>query len=66
MILSPYKLSEDFIKKKLTLIENGSLNLINYDGSNKTYGKINSILKADIEVNNSKFYYNVLKGGSTG
>jgi len=66
MILSPYKLSEDFIKKKLTLIENGSLNLTNYDGSNKTYGKINSILKADIEVNNSKFYYNVLKGGSTG
>ena len=32
MILSPYKLSEKFIKKKLTLIKDGSLNLKNYDG----------------------------------
>ena len=66
MILSPYKLSENFIKKKLILIKDGSLNLTNYDGSNHFYGKINSALKADIEVNNSNFYFNILKGGSTG
>ena len=66
MILNPHKLSENFIKKKLTLIKEGSLNLTNYDGSNNKYGKINSKIKADIEINNSKFYFNILKGGSTG
>jgi cyclopropane-fatty-acyl-phospholipid synthase len=66
MILSPYKLSENFIKKKLTLIKNGSLNLTNYDSSNKIYGEINSMTKADIKIHNSKFYFNILKGGSTG
>ena len=66
MILSPYKLSENFIKKKLTFIKGGSLNLTNYDGLNKTYGEINPMIKADIEVNNTKFYFNILKGGSTG
>jgi len=66
MILNPYKLSENFIKNKLTLIKDGSLNLTNYDRSNKIYGKINSSIKADIEVINSKFYFNILKGGSTG
>ena len=66
MILNPYKLSENFIKKKLTLIKDGNLNLKNYDGTIKTYGTISSSIKADIEVNNSKFYFNILKGGSTG
>jgi|TARA_B110000438_G_scaffold300686_1_gene353668 cyclopropane-fatty-acyl-phospholipid synthase len=66
MILSPYKLSENFIKKKLTLIESGTINLRNYDGTKKIYGDINSGIKADIKVNNSKFYFNILKDGSTG
>ena len=66
MILSPYKLSENFIQKKLTLIKDGRLNLKNYDGSIKTYGVTNSAIKADITVNNSKFYFHILKGGSTG
>ena len=66
MIFNPYKLSENFIKKKLTLIKDGSLDLINYDGFNKTYGEVDSIIKADIEVNDPKFYLNILKGGSTG
>ena len=48
MILSPYKLSEKFIKKKLSSIKYGSLNLTNYDGSKKTFGEINSAIKADI------------------
>ena len=66
MILNPYKISENFIKKKLTLIKYGSLNLANYNGSNKIYGDENSLIKADIAVNNPKFYFNILKGGSTG
>ena len=66
MILSPYQLSENFIKEKLTLIKDGSLDLTNYDGSNKVYGETTSTIKADIEVTNSKFYFNILKGGSTG
>ena len=66
MILSPYKFAENFIKKKLTLIKDGSLNLKNYDGSNTIYGKFNDKIKADIRVDNSKFYFNILKGGSSG
>ena len=66
MILNPHKLSENFIKKKLDLIKDGSLSLTNYNGFNQTYGKINSDIKADIKVNNPKFYFNILKGGSTG
>ena len=66
MILSPYKLSENFIRKKLTLIKDGSLNLKNYDGDNMIYGEINSKIKADINVTSPKFYLNILKGGSTG
>ena len=66
MIFSPYKLSENFIKKKLTLIKDGNLNLISHDGLNTIYGDIKSDKKADIKINNSKFYFNILKGGSTG
>ncbi len=66
MIISPNRISENFIKKKLALIKNGSLNLTNYDGFNKIYGEINSDIKADIKVNSSEFYFNILKGGSTG
>ena len=47
MILNPYKLSENFIKKKLTLIKNGSLDLTNYDGVNKIFGKVSFDIKAD-------------------
>jgi len=66
MILSPRKISENFIKNKLISINEGNLNLTNYDGVNKIYGKINSGIKADIQVKDSKFYLNILKGGSTG
>ena len=66
MILNPYKLSENFIKKKLTLIKNGSLDLTNYDGVNKIFGKVSFDIKADIKIKNTKFYFNILKGGSTG
>ena len=66
MTLSPYKLSENFIKRKLTLIKDGNLSLTNYDGFKTAYGEINSVIQADIEINSSKFYFNILKGGSTG
>ena len=66
MILSPYKFSENFIKKKLSLIKDGNLNLKNYDGSNISYGKTNARIRADIRVDNYKFYFNILKGGSSG
>ena len=66
MILSPYKLSENFIRKKLTLIKDGNLNLTNYDGLNNIYGESNASIKADIKVKDFKFYFNILKGGSTG
>ena len=66
MILSPYKSSENFVKKKLALIKNGNLCLTNYDGIINNYGVINSSIKADIKIKNSNFYFNILKGGSTG
>jgi len=66
MILNPYKLSENFIKKKLTLIKNGSLDLTNYDGVNKIFGKVSFDIKADIKIKNTKFYFNILKNGSNG
>ena len=66
MNLNPYKISEQFITNKLKLVKNGNLNLINYDNTQKNFGDIQSKLKADIKVNNSKFYFNILKGGSAG
>jgi len=66
MIINLNKLSENFILNKLSYLENGSLNLINYNGENKFFGKENNNLKADIKINKPEFYYNILKGGSTG
>ncbi len=66
MNLNPYKISEQFITNKLKLIMNGNLNLVNYDNTQKNFGDLQSNLKADIKVNNSKFYFNILKGGSAG
>ena len=66
MNLNPYKMSENFIKNKLTEIKNGSLNLINYDNEVKTFGELKTNIKADIKVISPKFYFNILKGGSTG
>ena len=54
MNLNPYKISEQFITNKLKLIMNGNLNLVNYDNTQKNFGDLQSNLKADIKVNNSK------------
>jgi len=66
MIFSPLKISENFILKKLQSVQGGSLNLKNYNQEVKFFGEQDGIVKADIAVHNPKFYYNILKGGSTG
>ena len=66
MNFSLQKLSENFILNKLKLIKNGSLNLTNYNHEKFIFGEINKEVKADIKVNDPKFYFNILKGGSTG
>jgi len=60
------KISENFILNKLKSIKGGSLNLKNYNKEIKFFGEPNGIVKADIAVHNPKFYFNILKGGSTG
>ncbi|MDB9760681.1 cyclopropane-fatty-acyl-phospholipid synthase family protein [Pelagibacteraceae bacterium] len=66
MNFTPSKLSENFILNKLKSIKGGSLNLKNYNQEIKLFGESGGIVKADIVINNPKFYFNILKGGSTG
>jgi cyclopropane-fatty-acyl-phospholipid synthase len=66
MNFTPSKISENFILDKLKSIKSGSLNLKNYNQETKLFGESNGIVKADIDVHNPKFYFNILKGGSTG
>ena len=66
MNFSPSKISENFILNKLKSIKSGSLNLKNYNQEIKFFGDANSIVKADITIHDPKFYFNILKGGSTG
>ena len=66
MNINPYKISETFIVNKLKLIKNGNLKLTNYDNEKFSFGDELNGIKADIQINNSDFYFNILKGGSTG
>jgi len=66
MNFNPSKISENFILNKLKSIKGGSLSLKNYNEEIKLFGESNSFVKADIAVHNPKFYFNILKGGSTG
>jgi cyclopropane-fatty-acyl-phospholipid synthase len=66
MNFNPSKISENFILNKLKSIKGGSLSLKNYNDETKLFGESNSFVKADIAVHNPKFYFNILKGGSTG
>lgn len=61
MNFSLQKLSENFILNKLKLIKNGSLNLTNYNYEKFIFGETNKEVKADIKVNDPKFYFNILK-----
>ena len=66
MNFTPSKISENFILDKLKSIKGGSLNLKNYNQETNLFGESGGIVKADIVVHNPKFYFNILKGGSTG
>ena len=66
MNFTPSKISEIFILNKLKSIKGGSLDLKNYNQEVKFFGEQDGIVKADIAVHNPKFYFNILKGGSTG
>ena len=66
MIFNPSKIAENFMLNKLKSIKGGSLNLKNYNQEIKLFGESSGNVKADIEVHNPKFYFNILKGGSTG
>ena len=63
--MSLSKISEKFIINKLKLIKNGNLKLINYDGKVYHFGDLESSLSSDIKINNSKFYVNIILGGSS-
>jgi len=63
--MSLLKISEKIILNKLKKIEYGSLKLINYDGQVFHFGNLENELTADIKINNEKFYFNIIIGGSS-
>ena len=65
MILSPYRISENFVLKKLKSIKSGNLTLNNYDGKLYNFGDENSNLKSGIKIHNPKFYFDIIRGGSS-
>ena len=65
MNLSPYKISEKFVLNKLNFIQDGKLILENYDGKIHQFGINETTLNAKIKIHNPKFYFNIIRGGST-
>jgi len=65
MNFSPYKISENFVLKKLNYIKDGKLSLENYDGKIHRFGNQESFLSAEIKIHNPKFYFNIIRGGSS-
>ena len=63
--MSLFKISEKIVLNKLKKIEYGSLKLINYDGQVFHFGNLENKLTADIKINNEKFYFNIIIGGSS-
>jgi len=59
------KITEKFILNKLKNITNGNLKLINYDGKVFHFGNLESSLSANIKINNPRFYFNIISGGSS-
>ena len=64
MIFNPYKISEDFVLKKLKTINSGKLILQNYNGETYIFGNPDDALEVKIKIHNPKFYFNIIKGGS--
>ena len=63
--MSLIKISEKFVLNKLKKISQGNLKLINYDGKVFHFGDLENELSANIKINNSNFYLNVILGGSS-
>ena len=63
--MSLIKITETFVINKLKKISHGNLKLINYDGKVFHFGDLESKLCADIKINNPKFFFNVVLGGSS-
>ena len=55
MIISPYKISENFVLTKLKIINNGKLILQNYNGESYIFGNSDDILEVKIKIHNLKF-----------
>ncbi len=65
MTLNIFKLSESFVLKNLEAIKDGYLELNNHDGNKYLFGQKNSDLKANIKVLDKKFFFNLIRGGSS-
>ena len=63
--MSFIKFSEKFVLNKLKNISQGNLKLINYDGKVFHFGDLESKLSSDVKINNPRFYFNVVMGGSS-
>ena len=63
--MSLFKISEKIVLNKLKKIEYGSLKLINYDGQVFHFGNLENELTADMKINNERFYFNIIVGGSS-
>ena len=64
MNINPFKISENFVFKKLKTINNGKLILENHNGKSHIFGEPNSNLEVKIKIHNPKFYFNIIRGGS--
>ena len=63
--MSLIKFSENFVLKKLKNISYGNLKLVNYDGKVFHFGDFESNLSVDIKINDPKFFFNLILGGSS-
>ncbi len=63
--MSLLNISEKFVLKKLKNLKNGNLKLVNYDGKVFHFGDLESPLTTDIQINNKKFFLNIILGGSS-
>ena len=63
--MSLSKIAEKNVLNKLKFIRNGNLKLINYDGKVYHFGNLEDSFTADIKIINSKFYLNIILGGSS-
>ena len=63
--MSLSKIAERIVINKLKLIKDGNLKLVNYDGKVYHFGDLENTLCTEIQINNPKFYLNIILGGSS-